>query len=106
MDFPQRADFLCLLWIDHPGLEVQRFGRQPQGPSDRLDDRLARIAQALLDLSQYSGRNAALFGHLAQRDIGELALPAEVVTDAQRWQRVLGLYHDWNVIRPAGWAQG
>src|SRR6266568_3968978 len=72
---------LALPVVEYAGLNVERLGRDPQALRDLLQDVGARPAQPAFDLAQVRVRHARSLGQLADRDLGLLALLADVGTD-------------------------
>ena len=60
--------------VDDAGVREQRLGREVEGAADRLQHADRRLVEPPLELAQVRVRHVGEVGHLAQREVGELAL--------------------------------
>ena len=64
-DLSHRNGFFHFLGIQHARLKVESLCRQSDGGRERLQDRLAWVAQATFDLPEHGGGDSALLRHLS-----------------------------------------
>ena len=98
---PDLADqvVLAVALLEDAGPDVERLGRDLEGPGDLLEDLGRRLAQPPLDLAQVRVGDAGHLRQLAQRQVADPALlPDEL---AEVVPPLLELVHTQNLGNPA-----